>query len=95
VNFLTLRYWLESFDCATIKKKLPAPMVISIFDPGDAELMIPGCDFLVTSDRSDGASYRLLERLDDEVTINGRYVYTKIGSTVIPDGAIVAIYKRR
>ena len=70
-------------------------MVISIFDQGDSELMIPSCDFLITSDKRDAASFPLLERLDQEVTLADRYVYTKIGSTVIPDGAVIAIYKRR
>ena len=77
------------------QKRLPRQAVISIFGPDDAELMIPSCDFLITSDRRDGASYPLLEKLDDEVTINGRYVYTKLDTIVLPDGAIVALYKRR
>jgi hypothetical protein len=76
------------------EKRLPPTLAISIFDPDDSELMIPSCQFLITGDRRDGASYQLLEKLDDEVTIDGRYVYTKIGSTVLPDGVVIAVYKR-
>ncbi|HZS45518.1 MAG TPA: glycosyltransferase family 39 protein [Blastocatellia bacterium] len=76
------------------REHMPKSLVISIFDEGDRDLMVPSCGFLVTSSKRDGASFPLVDGLYDEVTIAGRYSYTNIGLFVLPDGMVVGVYKQ-